>query len=94
MGIILRQVKGSKLTIDEMDGNLTFLNGSITANTETINTKLDSNLFFQYTASTSTIIDDVTTFMIDLNNFLPTGSTPYYYYDSYGNSIGIGIEFL
>lgn len=94
MGIILRQVKGEKLSIEEMDGNLTFLNDGITGNTLNIDSKLNSSLFYEYTASTATIIDDVTTFIIDLNNFLPsgstTGSTYYYGYDG----IGIGVELL
>jgi hypothetical protein len=56
MGLVLREVKGSKLTIQEMDGNLTYLDGGITANTQNINAKLNLSDFNSYSSNTNTLI--------------------------------------
>ena len=56
MGLVLREVKGSKLTIQEMDGNLTYLDGGITANTQNINAKLNVSDFNSYSSNTNTLI--------------------------------------
>jgi hypothetical protein len=74
MGLVLREVKGSKLTIQEMDGNLTYLDGGITANTQNINAKLNVSDFNSYSSNTNTLIGTKLN-VTDFNTYSSTTNT-------------------
>jgi len=74
MGLVLREVKGSKLTIQEMDGNLTYLDGGITANTQNINAKLNVSDFNIYSSTTNTLINSKLN-LTDFNSYSSNTNT-------------------